>query len=1083
MSKAVRGWWCVELFAPAFAFMLLMTGGACAQSAVQITAPNNGASVVGTISFTCASASPQVVYESLFVDSNWLATSPSYSSSNGFTYSSAWNSGTVANGSHTLVCRGYDGNGDTIGTADVGVTVANGSAMAAPTTTPQPAVQITAPGNGASVAGRVTVTCDSTSSHVAYESLFVDAHWLATSPSYSNSTGFTFSSAWNTSFVAPGSHTLLCRGYSSSGATVGSASIGIIVEQAAGTVTATPTAASTPTPSVVAITAPTNGTFVSGTVTFTCLSSSSQVVYESLFVDSSWLATSPSYSDSSGFTYSSAWNSSSATNGSHTLACRGYNSSGSTVGIASVGVVVNNAGITVTAIATATPVATLTATSTPIATPSPTPGAATTLNVGSIPTIKNIPRIGMNLNFWTSWGAEQFSSNVIMNPGFEPTIDRAIVIVKSSSSTGFEDNESWIGRANNFWQDGTFQVLTGQSAGASGTIASSLQIDSAGLPSFTTNGPAPALAAGDAISVSQSQTSGPPADWWIASSSVCVINTSDSRPGSPGHAVAELDLQAGNPTQIDSYLDDGYQIGGHNFLPVNGSWQLSFWARATTSAGATLAVTFRRVNGTAPFVAQSVTLTGAWQQLALSFNAADSGSPGPLDLQFLASGPAGTAVHLDDVQLGSTSDLANGAWRSEVISTLKQLHPGYLRDWQGQLGDTITNRLATAFGRAPTRYNPDPADDEQWFLYSLPDFLSLCQQVGAKPWIVLPTTLYDSEFTALGKYLMRAQQMYNFGEIVVEFGDENWNSVFRGAGIQNPVVMAQAANSGFTLLRAAAGQSVPLHLVVNGQFVNPWIGQQAIINAPQADGVDVAPYYFYTLNTTDSSATAFANMFTMSDELSDIPSLQTATAPLNKSVDVYEVNASTFDGNAPESQRDPYVAGMASGTALVARLLTGMSLGVSRQMVYDLVQYNYYISSLVGDVMLWGVSNSLAGNVSLRPTGLALQMLNSSISGDLYSVSVSGTGASTITAAAFLSGAGWSMAIVSASSTPIQATINLSSGTQPTQVLTLSAPTAVSTNDVTSNNPSGQQQVSIVQTSLSGAQITIPPYGLVVLLP
>src|SRR6202034_3343310 len=101
-------------------------------------------------------------------------------------------------------------------------------------------------------------------------------------------------------------HTLLCRGYSSSGATVGSASIGIIVEQAAGTVTATPTAASTPTPSVVAITAPTNGTSVCGAVTFACLSSSSQVVYESLFVDSSWLATSPSYSDSSGFTYSSA---------------------------------------------------------------------------------------------------------------------------------------------------------------------------------------------------------------------------------------------------------------------------------------------------------------------------------------------------------------------------------------------------------------------------------------------------------------------------------------------------------------------------------------------------------------------------------------------------------------------------------------------------------------------------------------------------------------------------------------------------------------------------------------------------------
>ncbi len=527
----------------------------------------------------------------------------------------------------------------------------------------------------------------------------------------------------------------------------------------------------------------------------------------------------------------------------------------------------------------------------------------------------------MNLSYWTIWGAEQFSSNVIPNPGFEPTNDRAIVIVNSANSKGFEDNESWLGRADGFWEDGTFQVLSGQSAGVSGTIAGSLQSDSNELPSFTTNAPAPTLAVGDAISISQTQISGPPANWWIGSSSTCQIDTSDSRPGSPGHSVAEMVLQSGKPSQLDSYLDDGYQINGQNFLPVEGSWQLSFWARATTVNGANLSVTFRRVNGSVPFVSQSVTLTNAWQQFVLNFNAVDGGSPGPLDLQFLANGSTGTAVHLDDVQLGSVNDLTQGAWRPEVINTLNQLRPGYLRDWQGQLGDTMSNRLASAFGRSPTRYNPDLADDQQWFFYSLPDFLSLCQQIGAKPWIVLPTTLYSSEFTALGQYLIRAQQTYNFGEIVVEFGDENWNSVFRAAGIQNPVVMAQAANRGFTLLRAAAGSSVPLHLVVNGQFVNPWVGQQAIINAPEADAVDVAPYYFYSLNATDSPATAFANMFTMSDEPPDISGLQAVTASLKKSVDIYEVNASTFNGNAPESQRDPYVAGMASGTALADRLI------------------------------------------------------------------------------------------------------------------------------------------------------------------
>jgi hypothetical protein len=691
----------------------------------------------------------------------------------------------------------------------------------------------------------------------------------------------------------------------------------------------------------------------------------------------------------------------------------------------------------------------------------------------------------VNLDYRTSWGAEQFSSNVIMNPGFEPTIDRTIVIVKKRTATGFSDNEAWLGRSDGFWNGGSFQVLTGQSAGKSGRISSSRRSGPDELPWFTTKRRAPMMASGDAISITRKQKSGPPANWWIASNSkkYVSLNRIDHPPGSLGQAVAELELQGGEPTRMDSYLDSGAQLGGQNFEPVNGEWRLSFWARATVASGASVAASFQRLNGGSAFVAQTVALTGQWQQVAIDFNAKDSGAAAPLDLRFVASGPAGAAVRLDDVQLGLVSDLAGGAWRAQVVSKLSQLHPGYLRDWQGQLGDTAANRLAPILGRAPTRYNPDPADNQQNFFYSLPDFLSLCQQVGAQPWIVLPTTLYSAEYTALGQYLAQAQRSYNFSEVVVEWGNENWNAVFRGGGIENPVTMAQAANSGFALLRAAAGSVVPLHLVVNGQFANPWVGQQAISNAPQADAVDVAPYYFYTLNATDSQATALGNLFTMSDESSNLAQLQASTGPLDKSVDIYEVNASTYEGTAPEAQRDPYVAGMVSGTALADRLLTALYAGVNRQLVFDLAQYNFAVSPALGNVMLWGITNSLADSTSLRPTGLALEMLNRAIAGDFYPVTVP-AGVSGINAAAFLSSAGWSLAIVSSNPGPTPLTLSLPAGaTPPAQLLTLSAPTITSTNDVTANNPSGQQQVSIVNTPFSGTQLTIPPYGFVVLLP
>ena len=119
------------------------------------------------------------------------------------------------------------------------------------------------------------------------------------------------------------------------------------------------------------------------------------------------------------------------------------------------------------------------------------------------------------------------------------------------------------------------------------------------------------------------------------------------------------------------------------------------FGRALLLRAGRLTATFERLNGTSPFVTQTVTLTNSWQQYVFNFNANDSGNPGSLDLQFQASGSTGTAVHLDDIQLGSVSDLANGAWRSQVISTLSALHPGYLRDWQNQLGDTAKNRLAS----------------------------------------------------------------------------------------------------------------------------------------------------------------------------------------------------------------------------------------------------------------------------------------------------------------------------------------------------------------------------------------------------
>ena len=66
------------------------------------------------------------------------------------------------------------------------------------------------------------------------------------------------------------------------------------------------------------------------------------------------------------------------------------------------------------------------------------------LTVGPQPMIRNIPRIGVNLGGWTSYGAEQFRQNVIAKPGFEPLVEGRILEVSNPTAKTFEDDVNWV---------------------------------------------------------------------------------------------------------------------------------------------------------------------------------------------------------------------------------------------------------------------------------------------------------------------------------------------------------------------------------------------------------------------------------------------------------------------------------------------------------------------------------------------------------------------------------------------------------------------------------------------------------------
>jgi hypothetical protein len=619
-----------------------------------------------------------------------------------------------------------------------------------------------------------------------------------------------------------------------------------------------------------------------------------------------------------------------------------------------------------------------------------------------------VRRLGINLGSWTTWGAEQLSSNVLKNPGFEGLIDRALVIVAYSAPGEFSDDTKWLARPDGFWAGATFEVLTGPSAGVRGRIRDSRAHNADGLPVLFTAGPNVGVNHGDVVALTKIDDTQLPAGWWLAEPNANKVAVSpESRPGSAG--VRSLALRSGG--QVFSYLDRIGQRAGQ-LLPVEGAWRLSFWSRAS-GGNAALTVQFLR-HGAAPFFTQRLEPASAWRQYEYTFEAHDSASADFLQLSFQNAGPAD--VLLDDVSLGRVADHAS--FRAEVVETLRKLRPGYLRDWEGQLGDTLANRIAGPEGRRAYRYRP--AAGEVDFGYGLPEFLDLSRSVGADPWLVVPTTFSGDECAGLGQWL--AGHASDFDEVLVEFGNENWNGLFRPAGIPDPGAHGEAADRCFERIKSSAG-ALKLKTVINAQAANPEYAARMARAAPAADIVAVAPYFLFSLAAGLAPEAAKAALFAPQ---------QGGVAPLvqrlpggRPEVAVYEVNLHTVFGDASPEERSALLHSSAAGAALARVMLESLRAGAIRQCAYVLAGYDARLEKRDGYVELWGLTRDLAAANHFRVTGRALLLLNQVIRGTLARSDGEGRG---VTVYPFWAEKEWSAAVINESDQERQLEIQFPAG-------------------------------------------------------
>lgn len=198
---------------------------------VQLTGPYSNALEGGLVTVT-ASAQGDLAVDRVefFVDGALLSTDSSAP------YEVSWNSASVADGSHTLTARAYDGSGY----------FGDSSAVVVRTDNTAPLAALVSPSVGALLRGNVTPTANASDANsVEKVEFYVDDALMSLRPIDANT------QVWFSSDVADGSHTITVRARDSAGNVGVSAPVGVIVDN---------------TPPSSDITSPADGAKLRGTV-------------------------------------------------------------------------------------------------------------------------------------------------------------------------------------------------------------------------------------------------------------------------------------------------------------------------------------------------------------------------------------------------------------------------------------------------------------------------------------------------------------------------------------------------------------------------------------------------------------------------------------------------------------------------------------------------------------------------------------------------------------------------------------------------------------------------------------------------
>ncbi len=647
--------------------------------------------------------------------------------------------------------------------------------------------------------------------------------------------------------------------------------------------------------------------------------------------------------------------------------------------------------------------------------------SATNISIGTTVSQTGLKRLGMNLGSQDFYDSGQLLRNFTQrNPGFEATVWQSILHCVAVTATSCTDSNIYTVWPANFLQGATFEFFYGAANGQTGTVTSSTAAVFSANTGLTINfaQPAKSPAVGDFVIVKMAMPGNAQGSWWTttAGGATFTSETTDISPNSPGKQALQINAAgSGQSASVVSYFDGS---NGRNFILLNGTYTIAFRAKGL-GGNNQMDVSLRRVaSSSSNYFNQTVPLTSNWQDFTFNVSAAEASSI-PVSNVELAFAISGANVLLDDVSLTPAVATASNPtpFRDEVVSALAKLHPGVLRyNDEGILGSSIDNILAPVFARRRAGVS-EQSNAPNDVAIGLHEFLQLCQTIGAEPYFNMPPSMSPTEMLNLMQYLggesstpygaIRAARGQTspwtsvFPVIHLELGNEEWNGIFAGWTIQNPVAFGSRIA---TIYGAAKSSPYYNHagfdFVMGSQAVNASLTSEEAASSSSFDSVAVAPYLFNSFNDTSSNEAIFGPMFAQPEMIDSVSSgymYQQAQAAKTAGTNlvVYEEQLSTLSGTASQSMVNAVVPSVGGGIAVADHMLLQMrDLGVKVQNVYELPGIVNSFTNRNGGTEtspLFGTVIDMGGPTNLRrPVFLAEQLVNTGILPDMLAATLSG---------------------------------------------------------------------------------------------